>query len=136
MPETLLELATVEEPRLRITRRQLGQASLASVARGRVSNGDELARRRRVVHDPPSGENSNAIAPAVAEGELGADLPTGLELRVPRLDLVTMLRGPEGEWVGLPEKLLAIESEQVAETPVDRDDTPVADEHEAVGYRR
>ena len=137
VPKALLELATVEEPRLRITRRQLGQASLASVARGRVPNGDELTFRRRVVDDPPRHENSNAIAAATAEGEL-RDRPPGRR-PAPRATPRARGRAPGGQngnGSASPEKLVAIEPEQVAKTPVDRDDPTVADEHEPVGNRR
>ena len=121
--EPLLELATVEEPRFRITRRQLGQASLAPVARGRVPNGDELSRGAALVRDDPARQvNADPVATPITECHLGVGLAVCDEARVPCLCLVSVLRGPERERGRRTQEHLALEAEKLAEPAVDRAD--------------
>jgi hypothetical protein len=135
--EARLELAAVEQPGLLVAGRELGQPTLAAVARRDVADSHEVtAGSGAVVDGPPGDEDPNAVAAAMAERELGDELAARFELGVPRLDLVPVLRRPERERSLLTEQLLPVEAEQVAESAVDGADPPVPDDHQTVGECR
>ncbi len=135
--EPLLELAPVQKPGLRVPRGELCQSALPTVAGGDVAHGDELAARAvPVVDDTPGGEDADAVASSMREGQLADRLASLLELGMPVDDLVVVLRCPERERLRGAEELLPLEAEKPTELAVHGADPAVADEQEAVRERR